>query len=264
FRPFSSLNCASLNLIPFASLNFKIARLRILLAAAILSLAGLASAETLPAHPNFFQRSWKTENGLPDNAVTAIVQTHDGYIWIGTYGGLARFDGARFTIFNTASEPELQSDRITALYEDRTGVLWIGHERGDLTCYRDGKFQSQGVHESGTRRNISAIRADDSGDVWMLSEEGTLVRVRDGAKCALPNNDGVVITAQDGSGHLWIVSGGKLAMLNHGELESDTNAFGGYVQGICSSRDGGLWVVSDNLVRKYHGQTMVENRGANP
>jgi len=234
-----------------------------LLVAALFLLAGFTQAETLPARPNFFQRSWKTENGLPDNAVTAIVQTHDGYIWIGTYGGLARFDGARFTIFNTASEPELQSDRITALYEDRTGVLWIGHERGDLTCYRDGKFQSQGVHESGTRRNISAIRADDSGDVWMLSEEGTLVRVRDGVKCALPNHDGVVITAQDGTGHLWVVSGGKLAMLNHGELESDTNAFG-YVQGICSSHDGGLWVVSDNLVRKYHGQTVVENRGPNP
>src|SRR6185312_2024420 len=228
FRPFSSLNCASLNLIPFASLNFKIARLRILLAAAILSLAGLASAETLPAHPNFFQRSWKTENGLPDNAVTAVVQTHDGYLWVGTYGGLGRFDGMQFTNFNSASEPELQSDRITALYEDHKGVLWIGHERGDLTRYHDGKFESQNVHESGTRRHISAIRADNVGDVWMLSEEGTLVRVRDGAKCALPNNDGVVVTAQDGAGNLWVDSGGKLAMLNGGQLVSDTNAFGGY------------------------------------
>lgn len=248
----------------FASLNPGIACFRIVLAAALLSFAGFAPAETLPARPNFFQRSWNTESGLPDNAVTTIVQTHDGYLWVGTYGGLARFDGARFTIFNSASEPQLQSDRITALFEDKQGVLWIGHERGDLTRYREGKFESQNVHESGTRRHISAIRADSAGDVWMLSEEGTLVRVRDGAKCALPNNDGVVVTAQDGEGNLWVDSGGRLARLDGGKLESDTNAFGGYIQGICGSRDGGLWVVSDNLVRKYRGKTLVENRGANP
>ena len=69
--------------------------------------------------------------------------------------------------------------------------MWIGHERGDLTCYRDGKFESQDVHETGVRRKISAIGADEVGDIWMLNEEGTLVRVRDGAMCALPNNDGV-------------------------------------------------------------------------
>ena len=119
FRSFCALNVIGLNFvrIPFASLSFSaiIARLRILLVAALLSLAGLTRAETLPAHPNFFQRTWRTENGLPDNAVTAVVQTHDGYLWVGTYGGLARFDGAQFTVFNSASEPELQSDRITAL-----------------------------------------------------------------------------------------------------------------------------------------------------
>lgn len=231
----------------------------------IVSLAGGAPA----SRSNFFQRSWKTENGLPDNAVTTIVQTHDGYLWVGSYGGLARFDGVRFTVFNSASEPELQSDRITDLYEDRNGVLWIGHERGDLTCYRNGKFESQNVHETGVRRKISAIGSDSSGDVWMVSEEGTLVRVRDGARCALPNNDGVVEAAVDGSGRFWIASGGRLAMLSGGELKSFTgtngdDSFGSYIQGICPSRDGGVWVVGDNMVRKFNGVTMTEDRGTNP
>ena len=48
--------------------------------------------------PNYFSRSRKTENGLPDNAVTAVAQTGDGYLWIGTYGGLVRFDGVRFKL----------------------------------------------------------------------------------------------------------------------------------------------------------------------
>ena len=51
--------------------------------------------------PDYFARTLAADNGLPDNAVTAVLQTHDGYLWIGTYGGLARFDGVRFTVFNT-------------------------------------------------------------------------------------------------------------------------------------------------------------------
>src|SRR6185437_2794661 len=102
--------------------------------------------------PYLFQRSWTTEQnqgGLPNNAVTAVIQTHDGYLWFGTYGGLERFDWPVFKVFSSASEPELQSDRITALYEDPRGILWIGHERGDLTSYQNGKFVSQNVHETG-------------------------------------------------------------------------------------------------------------------
>ena len=234
------------------------------------TLGATISSHAAPASKaNFFLRSWKTENGLPDNAVTAVVQTHDGYLWVGTYGGMARFDGVHFTVFNSAGEPELQSDRITCLYEDPKGTLWIGHERGDLTSYRDGKFHAQSVHETGVRRKISGIGDDENGDVWMVSEEGTLVRVRDDAKCALPNSDGVVVTAQDGTSHFWVASGGKLARLDKGKLDvltgtNSDNVFGGYIQGICASRNGGVWVVSDNRVRKFLGEKVTEDRGANP
>ncbi|MEJ0090876.1 MAG: two-component regulator propeller domain-containing protein [Limisphaerales bacterium] len=221
------------------------------------------------ALPNYFPRSWKTENGLPDNAVTAVVQTHDGYLWIGTYGGLVRFDGVHFTVFNSASTPGLQSDRVTSLYEDARGTLWIGHERGDLTCYRDGKFESQDVHETGIRRKIPAIGADEAGDIWMLNEEGTLVRARDGVTCSLPNNDGVAQMVRDGRGKLWVTSGGQLAEVENGRLTmltttNDTNGIGYYVLGICPSRDGGLWIVSDGQVRKWDGHSVSENRGPNP
>lgn len=229
----------------------------------------LAAAAEEPKPPDYFLRSWNTENGLPDNAVTAVVQVHDGYLWLGTYGGLVQFDGVRFTVFNSASVPGLQSDRVTSVYEDGQETLWIGHERGDLTRYRDGKFESIPVHETGVRRKISAIGADKDGDIWMLNEEGTLVRARDGATCALPNTDGVAEMAQDGTGKLWVMSGGQLAVLENGQLmtlsnTNDSNGVGTYVQGICASRDGGLWIVSDGQVRKWNGHAMSENRGTNP
>lgn len=217
------------------------------------------------SRPNYFIRTWTTENGLPDNAVTAMVQTREGYLWLGTYGGLARFDGARFVVFNSAQEPGLQSDRITSLSEDANGALWIGHERGDLTCYRNGHFEPQEIRKTGVRRKISAIGTDTAGDTWTLNEEGTLVRLRDGATCALPNTDGVVQMARDRDGKLWIASGGRLGTLVQGRLQTnDPSVFGSYVQGICASRDGGVWVLGNELVRKWNGGAVTEDRGVNP
>src|SRR5215469_3150815 len=128
-------------------------------AIALLLLGGLPFMTTAdePRIPSYFLRSWKTDRGLSDNAVAAVTQTHDGYLWAGTYGGLVRFDGVAFTPFNSVNEPGLPSDRITALFEDTSGTLWIGHESGDLSCYRDGKFEAQTVRETGSRRKIFAI-----------------------------------------------------------------------------------------------------------
>lgn len=217
--------------------------------------------------PNYSLRCWTTDDGLPENSVTAIVQTRDGYLWLATYAGLARFDGVRFTVYSSANTPALQSDRLTSLYEDKDGNLWIGHERGDLTRYHDGKFESFNFHGTGVRRKICAIGADQGGDIWMLNEEGTLIRVRDGASCSLPNDNGMAALAQDGTGQLWVASGGKLAPLKNNELVplSDTNDFVGYyVYGVCASHDGSLWIASDGRVRKWKNKQWAADLGTNP
>ena len=93
--------------------------------------AGFFSA--LAAPPDYFTRTWQVEQGLPQNKVTAVVQTHDGYLWVGTYNGLARFDGIRFTVFNDNNTPGLRSSRVTSLFEAGDGTLWIGTESGDVS-----------------------------------------------------------------------------------------------------------------------------------
>ena len=92
--------------------------------------------------PNFFMRVWPVEKGLPQNKVTALVQTHDGYLWAGTYSGLARFDGMRFTVFDEKNTPAMRNSRVTSLFESADGTLWIGHENGALTLYQNGKFSA--------------------------------------------------------------------------------------------------------------------------
>src|SRR5215204_3697827 len=70
--------------------------------------------QTVVGQSNYLIRSWQTEDGLPQNSVNAVIQTRDGYLWLGTYNGLVRFDGVRFTIFDSSKFPDLNNSRITA------------------------------------------------------------------------------------------------------------------------------------------------------
>lgn len=85
------------------------------------------------AQAQYVHQAWTTDDGLPQNSASALVQTRDGYLWIGTYQGLVRFDGHRFTVFEAATTEGLRGDRITTFVEDRDGVLWIGTETGGLS-----------------------------------------------------------------------------------------------------------------------------------
>src|ERR1700685_3169141 len=65
---------------------------------------------------NYLMDVWTSDDDLPDSSVTAIAQTPDGYLWVGTYNGLARFDGVRFVTFDPANTPGLKNPRITGLF----------------------------------------------------------------------------------------------------------------------------------------------------
>src|SRR5689334_19926332 len=93
---------------------------------AVLMAASMASGP--PSADPYITRTWGTRDGLPQSTVTSIVQTRDGYLWLGTFGGLVRFDGQAFTVFDPDNTPGLGSARIVTLREDRRGVLWIGTE----------------------------------------------------------------------------------------------------------------------------------------
>lgn len=83
---------------------------------------------------------WQLEQGLPHISVTSIAQTPDGYLWVGTFNGLARFDGVRFTIFTDHNTPALDNSAITYLHTDAQGALWIVTHTGGLVRMAAGQF----------------------------------------------------------------------------------------------------------------------------
>jgi ligand-binding sensor domain-containing protein len=110
---------------------------------------------------------WSQEHGLPQDTIRAIAQTTDGYLWLGTDEGLARFDGYEFVVFNK-DNGDLPGNSITALAAARDGSLWIGTSNG-LTCYRDKRFRTYTTKQGLPDNAITALVADHAGTLWIVA-----------------------------------------------------------------------------------------------
>ena len=128
---------------------------------------------------------WTSENGLPDSSVTAIAQTPDGYLWIGTYNGVARFDGVRFVTFDPANTPALVHARVRKLNVDSQGTLWINTYDGSLTTYRQGA-ERIGQFQRARRRWERQLRANTgrSPTAWRTGQIDPSTKSLRSSRCA--------------------------------------------------------------------------------
>lgn len=119
---------------------------------------------------------WRTDDGdgLPENSVIAMTQTRDGYLWLGTWkGGLVRFDGVQFKVFDENNTPGLHSSGIVKLFEDSPGNLWIGTETaGVVMVDKAGKLTSINIGQRAREGRLMAITEDTSGSVWLYTADG--------------------------------------------------------------------------------------------
>ncbi len=195
---------------------------------------------------------WQTEQGLPLNTVQALLQTRDGGLWVGTAGGLARFDGRRFIGFDTAQTPEVASQPVFGLMEDRAGRLWIGHPAGAVV-YENGRFKPAITKEQSGGRRIWSFAQDADGSVWAAGEAG-LFHIRDGQVRVLREADGlpsVKLRALtfDKAGTLWIATtgAGLVAMPPGGGFKvfNPSNGFPHLqVRQVLADPAGGIWAAT--------------------
>ncbi|MGE0862330.1 MAG: two-component regulator propeller domain-containing protein [Vicinamibacterales bacterium] len=116
--------------------------------------------------------AWTADNGLPQNSVNSILQTRDSFIWLATFAGLVRYDGARFEVFNTGTTPQLRSSRFTSLFEDRDGYLWAGTEGQGLARHKDGSFQLYTVADGLPDNSADDLFYDADGRLLVDSASG--------------------------------------------------------------------------------------------
>ena len=202
----------------------------------LLSFFSCIHAETQSAkapssnRPKLVVKAWSTSEGLPHLSVTALAQTRDGYIWVGTLAGLARFDGLRFKVFTPQNCPALPKSRIGSLFEGADGTLFITTERGGgLVAYHDGNFE-QLLGAGNEHDEIVACLKERTGDSLFAAQSGALWRWSAKKLTALSTNRDFYpvlprSVSQDQQDRLWMVghAGEKNRLLNFasGRLESE-------------------------------------------
>lgn len=213
---------------------------------------------------------WAVEDGLPQSSVNDILQTRDGYLWLATFGGLVRFDGVRFVVFDRAT-PGVRSLRILSLHEDRAGTLWAGTDDGMLLRYRDGRFTTFDGADGFHATIVLRIDEDAAGGLWLTSidrvvrydgrrfdtfEPGDFpldVRPRDGPTAARPaaiRNRAAVWWGHDARGVHCLIAGRV-------ELCLPASSLPGPPVAVTRGRSGDIWVHTSDagIVRRAGDRT---------
>ena len=187
---------------------------------------------------------------LPEVTIRAMVQTRDGYLWMGTYNGLIRSDGVRAITFDVANTPALSSDSVYALHEDRSGNLWIGTDDGGVVRYRSGEFQAYGPEQGLTEVEVRAIAEDREHKLWVGTRQGLFYWMKDrfaslSATNALAKASiYVLVPAPDGS--LWVGTAKGLFRLRDGNAEPVPELANAQIHGLAMDPHGVLWVAANS------------------
>ena len=215
---------------------------------------------------------WNSDQGgLPSSAVLAMIQTRDGYLWLGTPKGLARFDGVRFEKFNESNTPGLGGGVVVKLFEDSQGNLWVGTETGVVLVTGEGEVTPVNVGREG---RLQAVCEDATGAVWLYSADGQLARHRDkhfevwNVGGGLPSRCRALI-AENGN-LLWVgtdmrLTGiGPLPGATVGALSVAYEAPLARLDFLLASKQGGYWRLADGQIQKWQTNRLERSFGPYP
>jgi ligand-binding sensor domain-containing protein len=236
---------------------------------AALCLCLCASALAAAAGPRFHVDAWGAHDGLTANEVVAMIQTRDGYLWLGTLNGLVRFDGEDFKVFDEHNTPGLTSGRVVFLFEDGKTNLWIGTDSAGALLDQDGQITDLGFGKGSREGRLQSACEDATGAVWLRSDDGQIRRWHEG-KMDPPwtIGPGHTIIAEK-SGLLWAGVGQGLVEMDPAaalhSMPPPTKSFPALsrVDILLASRKGGFWCLgrdgAEDVVEKWTDGKMEGN-----
>ncbi|HEY3860594.1 MAG TPA: two-component regulator propeller domain-containing protein [Verrucomicrobiae bacterium] len=236
---------------------------------ALFLLMAAACAEVPPSDPLI--DVWDTADGLPNSTVTSITQTPDGYLWVGTYNGLARFDGTSFVTFDPLTTPALRHARIQGLAVDANGTLWINTYRGSLTSYRDGVFRAEWTDESGFDLHTTLAYSSSNEDDFVTQFGSVLRRTADGEKTVWTSKDPPqgarpIFQCAGADGVLWFLSrDGRIIRFTR-DVFMELPGNGGlpaHVATVSADASGRIWAGAVNFIGFWNGAKFVDRTPAN-
>ena len=203
---------------------------------------------------------WDVDDGLPNNALSDLIQSRDGYLWIATWAGVVRFDGVRFT----PVAEDLPNDHARALFEDRDGAMWIGVSGAGLVRWRAGLVEALTEADGLAGHDVRALAEDGEGRIWAGTENGVSViepRPFDSSRRELTPGKGRITTyrveqglpandinglARGRDGQMWIATAKGVCAAKRHDLRCERLAlFSGSPNAVLEDRLGRLWVGTD-------------------
>ena len=203
---------------------------------------------------DFVHKNWTTADGLPGMTITAIMQDKKGYIWIGTYDGLVRFDGVEFTSFNRTVDEKYAFSSVRSIFQDSEENLWVGHNDEGVSCFKvDGSVVRYSTKDGIPQNSVRAICEDTEHNIWLGTASGL---------CYLTPSRGVVIphglkelgqeTIQvsklycDTAGRVWVstsIENDLFVWSNRGfeRFTGITSIENPSVNEVCQDRTGAFW-----------------------
>ncbi len=238
---------------------------------AVIAVIGWGSAmETEVAaeeSPTWLYRAWQMDDGLPDNTVTGVVQTDDGFLWVATLGGMMRFDGIRFDEFSLSHLPDVPNRAVRAIYLDRRKRMWVIMDRGLIVRFGEADFSVFGQKEGVLHSTVRSVAEDRDGGVWFT--DGTeVIRIHGDQLEPITADDGLPAgdncwLATDGRGDLWFSRGSQVGVFRDGcgevLLKVDSNE-----ALLAAARGGGMWICTSEQVLKFSGEGEPEVIAALP
>jgi signal transduction histidine kinase/DNA-binding response OmpR family regulator/ligand-binding sensor domain-containing protein len=218
--------------------------------------------------PGFVLESWTASDGLPVNTISHVVQSRSGYIWLATFDGLVRFDGARFTTFNMGNSDGLPTNRIVDIVESRDSTLWLTTEDNQHVSFRNGKFTSVANDKTKLIHPSAKLNAQGpDGRKWSALNGNIYVDGQIAYRTPIDAGFAMTITAitVDHEGSLWFgTTAGGLHQLKSAvfrvytidERRGENNLYS-----VAPARTGGVWAGGwQDAVSKIENERMTTFR----
>ncbi|WP_162823733.1 ligand-binding sensor domain-containing diguanylate cyclase [Lysobacter sp. TY2-98] len=218
----------------------------------------LAIVLTLAALPAFaahsladdFVEAWTTRDGLPHSTINGIGQTADGYLWLATWEGIARYDGHEFRLYRRDDIPGLGDDSVRALHIGPHGDLWAGSARGGIVRWHAGRWDTRPAVDG----LITDLLEEPGGRLWVATLRGGLVRIDvDGKRLVIDRSRGlpsdtVNALARDAKGRIWAATSLGVARLDGDRAVKATQSGlpAGPVFSLFPLPDGGLLIGTEH------------------
>ncbi|WP_420935367.1 ligand-binding sensor domain-containing protein [Alteromonas sp. A081] len=174
------------------------------------------ASDNVPLY-RYSTQTWNTQNGLPHNSINALAQTSDGYIWAGTWEGLARYNGAKFDIFTRGKDTGLPDSGIRSLFTHaQNNDMLVAGGRGGFTVFKDRRWSVQ--KPANSMINHAFRSSDDS--IWLaLEDAGLEVRFSDGSESRYLSHTSAYRVIEDKEKRIWIATNIGLYQYKKGKVE---------------------------------------------